>query len=201
MEVKTLYSVFEKSALSFPMNIAITFNSGPIQQHSTYQEVDKQASRIADYLGSRFDKQNVIAVYAKQSTELVACLLGILKHGSCFAPISLNWPPGVVCRFLSKLSVSEILVDKTLVENLQKRMTEWDRNQPSHGCKFEFIANEAVHVNGFTLLRKQPSISVEAEKINSLDLAYIMQSSGTTGEPKAVKVPHCCIVPNIADIG
>ena len=31
-------------------------------------------------------------------------------------------------------------------------------------------------------------------------LAYVMHTSGTTGRPKAVRVPHCCIVPNIVDL-
>lgn len=28
-------------------------------------------------------------------------------------------------------------------------------------------------------------------------LAYVLHTSGTTGTPKIVSVPHCCIVPNI----
>lgn len=32
------------------------------------------------------------------------------------------------------------------------------------------------------------------------DLAYIMTTSGTTGLPKIVRVPHHCIVPNIVDL-
>ena len=31
-------------------------------------------------------------------------------------------------------------------------------------------------------------------------LAYILSTSGTTGEPVTVRVPHCCIVPNIVDL-
>ena len=29
------------------------------------------------------------------------------------------------------------------------------------------------------------------------DLAYVLHTSGTTGLPKTVRVPHKCIVPNI----
>ena len=31
-------------------------------------------------------------------------------------------------------------------------------------------------------------------------LAYVLTTSGTTGRPKPVKVPHCCIVPNVLDL-
>lgn len=32
------------------------------------------------------------------------------------------------------------------------------------------------------------------------DLAYVLHTSGTTGRPKIVRVPHKCILPNIVDL-
>ena len=48
----------------------------------------------------------------------------------------------------------------------------------------------------FTLLRNDSLSFLEAthEKI-----AYAIQTSGTTGEPKIVHVPYSCIIPNIVD--
>ena len=36
--------------------------------------------------------------------------------------------------------------------------------------------------------------------LSPMSLAYVMHTSGTTGRPKPVRVPHCCIVPNIVDL-
>lgn len=33
-----------------------------------------------------------------------------------------------------------------------------------------------------------------------LSIAYILHTTGTTGGPKPVQAPHCCIVPNIIDL-
>ena len=50
----------------------------------------------------------------------------------------------------------------------------------------------------FKLLANQrPSESSLSE---SAHLAYAMHTSGTTGKPKIVRVPHQCIVPNIQDL-
>lgn len=35
---------------------------------------------------------------------------------------------------------------------------------------------------------------------NFSKLAYVIQTSGTTGEPKIIQMPHQCIVPNILDL-
>lgn len=31
-------------------------------------------------------------------------------------------------------------------------------------------------------------------------IAYVLHTSGTTGRPRMVQVPHCCILPNIIDL-
>ena len=197
----TLDSMFEKSARSFPGNIAVTFNSGTSKQHVTYQELDVQAFKVVEFLRSLCEKREIIAVYSQQSVGLVACILGVLRYQSCFAPIDQNWPPEAICSFLSRLNVSLVLVDKEFIEPFQKCVSQWKNSIPSHDCKIELIRSEVLDANGFLLVRKLPSIDPEVVKNNSLGLAYVMQSSGTTGDPKAVKVPHSCIIPNIADLG
>ena len=37
-------------------------------------------------------------------------------------------------------------------------------------------------------------------KIHPMSIAYVLSTSGTTGQPVYVRVPHCCIVPNIVDL-
>jgi len=196
----TLDSMFEKSARCHPSNIAVTFNSGNTEEHVTYQELDLKASQVAEFLNTLCEDHEVIAVYCKQSIGFVACILGVLKHKSCFAPIDLNWPPNAICSFLSKLNVSLVLVDKELLEPFQQCLLEWS-HRSSRDYEVKVIKNEILDANGF-LLVKMANVQLEALHVNnkSLSLAYIMQTSGTTGEPKAVKVPHRCIAPNITDL-
>ena len=137
--MERLDSMFVKSACSFPYNIAVTFNSGASKQHVTYQELDVQASKVAEFLCSLCEKPEIIAVYSKQSVGLVACILGILRHQSCFASIDQNWPPEAICSFLSRLNVSLVLVNKEFIEPFQKCVLQWKTSLPSHDCKVELI--------------------------------------------------------------
>ena len=198
----TLDSMFEKSARCHPSNIAVTFNSGNTKEHVTYQELDLKASKVAEFLNTLCEDHEVIAVYCKQSIGFVTCILGVLKHKSCFAPIDLNWPPNAICSFLSKLNVSLVLVDKELLEPFQQCLLEWS-HRSSRDYEVKVIKNEILNANGFLLVHvKMANVKLEALHVNtkSLSLAYVMQTSGTTGEPKAVKVPHRCIAPNITDL-
>lgn len=47
----------------------------------------------------------------------------------------------------------------------------------------------------------QPSSSSMTKDIQQREpLAYVLHTSGTTGRPKIVKVPHRCIMPNITHL-
>lgn len=42
--------------------------------------------------------------------------------------------------------------------------------------------------------------SAQRKEVKCRDLAYVLHTSGTTGLPKIVWVPHSCILPNILDL-
>lgn len=48
--------------------------------------------------------------------------------------------------------------------------------------------------------RQHPSADDPGKEHQAEDLAYVLHTSGTTGLPKIVKVPHKCIVPNIVHL-
>ena len=195
----TLHSMFEETSRRYPDNIAATFNSGITKEHTTYRELDACASKVAEFLGILCEGQEVIAIYSKQSIGLIACILGVLRCESCFAPMDLNWPPQMICKFLLKLNVSLVLVDKDLLESFKNVSSQWKTTFPRES-KVELITNQSLDASGFIVARKLFEVKGDTENKEFLDLAYVMQTSGTTGEAKAVKVPHKCIEPNITDL-
>ena len=54
-----------------------------------------------------------------------------------------------------------------------------------------FIGTDSSTTDGFV----NPFPSLHPSSV-----AYWLHTTGTTGEPKLVQVPHCCIVPNIVDL-
>ena len=50
------------------------------------------------------------------------------------------------------------------------------------------------------LQKKEQTLSLCQCVSTPTGLAYLVHTTGTTGSPKQVWVPHCCIVPNIVDL-
>lgn len=61
-----------------------------------------------------------------------------------------------------------------------------------------------ISVLGKELKILQPTKSskqVDFQVPEEWSIAYLVHTSGSTGEPKIVRVPHSCIVPNVMDLG
>lgn len=50
------------------------------------------------------------------------------------------------------------------------------------------------------VLRSSMDLKNTFPSIHPTSLAYWLYTTGTTGEPKLVQVPHCCIVPNVINL-
>ena len=74
-------------------------------------------------------------------------------------------------------------------------------------------ANESEHSGTSSTNKTLKSSCLTRQLSNSLEnctttfpslhpssIAYLLHTTGTTGHPKLVQVPHCCVVPNIVDL-
>ncbi|XP_076993061.1 beta-alanine-activating enzyme isoform X2 [Tamandua tetradactyla] len=142
----------------------------------------------------------------------------ILQVPAAYAPIDPDSPPALSTYFMKKCNLKYILVEKRLVDKFTSshETLNDDTFMVEHNGLILFRLNwKNVQVN---LMPNDRREKYEKEKTkNSLSsgssseekseeymdvrlkhcLAYVLHTSGTTGTPKIVRVPHACIVPNI----
>ncbi|KAF9271780.1 hypothetical protein BGZ68_003073, partial [Mortierella alpina] len=166
---RRIHQLFEDHAALTPQAIALVQDD----QSLTYHALNEQANDLAHRLMESGVKHgDYVAVLLHRSFELVAAQLAILKAGAAYVPID---PKAPVDRqaYIVKDSASSLLI------------TEAHMNVPS-----------ALDVQ---LLRLNSGDSLFTERANiilpgsSQDAAYAMYTSGSTGVPKGVMVPHRAI--------
>uniref|UniRef100_A0A914LC28 AMP-dependent synthetase/ligase domain-containing protein n=1 Tax=Meloidogyne incognita TaxID=6306 RepID=A0A914LC28_MELIC len=128
------------------------------------------------------DKNQVIGVVIEKSALLVGVLIGIIKSKNSFIilePSSTEFTLSQVKRF----KISKIIYHSTnLLEEISIKSFP-------NSIQIEKEENLFFYDTG-----QEEENNFEHEPI-----AYAIQTSGSTGEPKIVHVPYTCIMPNIDD--
>jgi non-ribosomal peptide synthetase component F len=166
----TLHSLFEEQAQHTASKVAVRCGDDEL----TYKQLDQKANRLAAKLKLLGVKPgDAVGLFVERSLEMVVGLLGILKSGAAYVPMDPAFPSERLGFMVEDASMSVIVTQKTLVEQL-----------PPHQA-------EAVLIDGD--LPEEPD-GFDTRLAGSADLAYVIFTSGSTGRPKGVKIPHRAVV-------
>lgn len=164
-----IHTLFEKQVKESPDNVAIIQGGKRI----TYQNLNIKANQIAHHLRNIGVKQNVIVgLYMEKTIEALICILGVLKAGGTYLPIDTIYPDERIKYMLNDSSCSVLITDKDCNLN--------------HTCRYHITYNESFFKSEDTN---------NLSNLNSTnDIAYLMYTSGTTGNPKGVLIDHRNVV-------
>ena len=106
-----------------------------------------------------------------------------MKAGCYFCPVSSDHPKAYIKDLMKRLHLRAFFLMEDTVTKLQNLNSDNipELIQLQEGLTFAIICH-----------------NLPDKKFHGL--AYCITTSGTTGEPKIVKVPDSCIVPNISNI-
>lgn len=164
-----LHQLFETQVERTPNAIAVIFET----EQLTYQELNHQANQLAHYLRDLgVTAEARIGICLERSLEVAVGLLGILKAGGTYVPLDPSYPEERLSFMLSDAQVTILITHSKLVPNL-----------PRHDGYTLCIDLERPKI--CTQSVANPATITKAEA-----LAYLMYTSGTTGNPKGVMVEH-----------
>jgi amino acid adenylation domain-containing protein len=164
--------LFEQQAANHPTSPAISFENTTV----TYGELNRRADQIAQFLMKRGVRAgDFVGVCLDRSPALVAALIGILKAGAAFVPFDARYPAARL-KYMFEDAGVRLLVTSAAQKHIAPPSVEI--------ALIEQAADEAL---AEAVEKKRPLVSPDS-------LAYMMYTSGSTGNPKGVTVPHRAII-------
>jgi amino acid adenylation domain-containing protein len=165
---KTIDELFIEIAIKYPDEIAISSGT----KNFTYKQIHASAIHLANELiGIGVKPNDLVATMVKPSAEMICSFLAILMAGGCCVPLDSSNPQDRIL-FLLKECGAKIGISTTCCKNLFPE--EWDGKKLIITLKDTFAEFP------------EPNKS----SVTSDQSAFLLFTSGSTGEPKGVYIPH-----------
>ena len=159
-----LHEVFDDQAVLRPHATAAVHNGRSLTYCEIARRSDAVAARLRD-LGVR--PGDTVGVLGGRSLGALVAFLGILKAGAAYVPLDDGEPPRRVQAMAEQAGLNTVLV------------------LPGGTCRIRRIR----HVDFDTIPASAPA-GFRRAAVAATDCAYVMFTSGSTGEPKPVAIPH-----------
>jgi amino acid adenylation domain-containing protein len=168
---RTIHELFEEQVARTPYAVALVFGD----RQWTYAELNRRANQVAHRLrriGVRPDER--VGLFAERSLELLAGLLGILKVGAAYVPLDPNYPSQRLAVMLADAGLRVLLTQQHLRDVLALKDRE---------------AIEVLYLDDAGLWNEPDTANLPTLG-TAESLAYVMYTSGSTGQPKGIEIPH-----------
>ncbi len=167
-------ALFTQQAAATPGHVALELDSTQL----TYAQLESRANRLAHHLiGLGVQPGELVGLCATRSIELVVAILGILKAGAAYAPLDPAYPAERLALMIKDTGSRVILASSEAADAVR-----------SSGAQV-LLLEELQQ-----LAAAAPDVAPSTALAGPTAAAYVMYTSGSTGLPKGVVVPHRAII-------
>jgi natural product biosynthesis luciferase-like monooxygenase protein len=170
-ETACIHDLFEKQVALTPDAPALAFDDAEL----TYAELNARANRLARRLRALgIGPDRLVGICIERSLEMLIALLAVHKAGGAYVPLDPKYPKERIAYMLQDSAAPVLLTQLALLPRL-----------PAHQAAVICVDDGQDDGDAANL----PSVGTQPEH-----LAYVLYTSGSTGNPKGVMVTHRNVV-------
>ena len=158
---KCVHEVFSEIAAKQPDKTALVFR----KKKYTYGQLDKMSDALAHFLSDKgIGSNDVVPIIARRSPYIIIAMLGVLKAGGAYMPVSPDFPNQRTKYMIESVGAQLVLT-----------------------CGCSCALAEEIKLESFDY---SYSVRTALSKSCSDDVCYVIFTSGSTGKPKGTAITH-----------
>jgi amino acid adenylation domain-containing protein len=160
-----MHTLFERQVERQPDRPAVVHRDGVVTYHALNARAEQWASAL---VGAGVGSESLVGVHLGRTADLVAVLLGVLKVGGAYVPLDPAYPRERLDYMMADARLAALVTD------------DLDLGGPLPVLSPRRLPNSASR-----LVRPR-----RVPEAGSDRLAYVLYTSGTSGQPKGVGITH-----------
>ncbi|NEB36278.1 non-ribosomal peptide synthetase [Streptomyces sp. SID14515] len=190
---RCVHELVAEQAARSPRTVAVSQGDEAL----TYSELETRADSLAHRLRAQgVAEGDVVAVLQRRSPSIVVTLLAVLKAGAAYLAIDAQDTPARHARLIGESGARLVVTEHALRDRVPDGVRALDLDDGGTGPDADAEKRRATTA---------PATLPAPARQSPDTLAYVGFTSGTTGEPRGVGVPHRAVArlvrePNWIDI-
>ena len=171
---KSIAALFSEQAAQTPEKTAVVFENAQLN----YRQLEERSNQLANYLRHKgVGSNSLVPVCIERSLDLLVGILGILKAGAAYVPLDPEYPSSRISFMLKDTAAKLLLSSRSSCHKL-----------PDNGKLPLILIDEE-----WNIISRESAIPPKI-KSDGKNLAYVMYTSGSTGQPKGVMIENSNVV-------
>ncbi|WP_462202507.1 salicylate synthase [Frankia sp. CcWB3] len=197
---RLLHEEFFAAAARRPDALALLWDSAagggesPVRRSLSYGELAARATAVAGALAARGVRPgDLVGVSLPKGPDQVIAVLGVLAAGAAYVPVGVDQLPARVARIVATAGFRTVITTPSAASSAAPPGPDWPAGVSPLTLDDALAAGPSAPPGTLTLSAADDPVRLD-------EPAYVLFTSGSTGQPKGVEVGHRAAMNTIDDL-